>query len=115
MEAVLEPPITLDPDKEYEIVDGIPKFLWHLAPSIAIVVVLPDDTYKKVINQIFDSFDKGVRQVWLMSPEQKTMTVYYSVTKHKILTEHDSLICEELLPGFSCKVGDLFTLPKRRQ
>jgi hypothetical protein len=36
------------------------------------------------------------------------------MTESETLTENNLLTCEELLPGFSCKVGDLFTLPKRQ-
>ncbi len=180
MEAVLEPTITLDSDKEYEIVDGVPEEkaiagarhgrvgarliielghyvvandlgvvygpdtsfkmernerlpdisfvsadripedgdpegIWQIAPDLVVEVISPNDVYEKVMNKVFDYFDEGVKQVWLVSPERHTVTIYYSITDDKILGEHDFLTCEELLPGFSCKVGDLFTLPKRRQ
>ncbi|MBL8204062.1 MAG: Uma2 family endonuclease [Blastocatellia bacterium] len=180
MEAILEPTITLDPDKEYEIVDGVPEekemagarhgrvgarlltFInyhvithdlgvvygpdttfkmernerlpdiafvaaeripeegdpegsWNMAPDLAIEIISPNDVYVKVMNKVFDYFEEGVKQVWLVSPEHHTVTIYYSVTDDKILGEHDFLTCEELLPGFQCKVGDLFTLPKKRQ
>ncbi len=95
--------------------DGDPEGMWHIAPDLAVEVTLPNDTYVKVMNKVYDYLDAGVSQVWLVCPERKTVETYYSVTKHKILTENDLLTCEELLPGFSCKVGDLFTLPKRRQ
>ena len=65
------------------------------------------------MNKVFDYLDAGVQEVWLVAPESKTVTIYYSFTDVKILTEHDVLTCEKLLPGFCCSVGDLFKLPKR--
>ena len=94
---------------------GDPEGIWQIAPDLAVKITLPNDTYMKVMNAVFDYLDEGVKQVWLICPERKTLAIYYSMTKSKTLTENDLLICEELLPGFSCKVGDLFTLPKRRQ
>ena len=114
MAAVLENTITLDPDKEYEIVNGVPKWLWQLSSGITVVVIAPDDTYGKVINQLSDYLNAGADQVWLMSPEDKMIIVHYSMTKFKIFRENDLFTCEELLPGFRCKVGDLFMLPKLR-
>jgi Uma2 family endonuclease len=179
MEAVLEPTIALDPDKEYEIVDGVPEekqmagarhgrvgarliielghyvvrhglgvvygpdttfkmernerlpdiaFVaaeripengdpegsWNLAPDLAVEVISPNDIYTKIMNKVFDYLDEGVKQVWLVYPERKILTIYHSMTESETLTENDTLTCEELLPGFQCKVGDLFTLPKRR-
>ncbi len=95
--------------------DGDPEGMWQIAPDLAVEVISPSDIYTKVMNKVFDYLDEGVKQVWLIYPERKTLTIYYSVTELKTLTENDLLTCEELLPGFSCKVGDLFTLPKRRQ
>ncbi len=179
MEAVLEHAIALDPDKEYEIVDGIPEEkemagarhgrvgtkllarlsmfaeendlgvvygpdttfkmernerlpdisfvsidripedgdpegIWQIAPDLAVEVISPNDIYTKVMNKVFDYLDEGVKQVWLIYPERKLLTIYSSMTESETLTENDLLTCEELLPGFRCKIGDLFTLPKRR-
>ena len=94
--------------------DGDPEGIWHLAPDLAVEVISPNDVYVKVMNKVFDYLDEGVKQVWLVSPEHKTVAIYYSMTEYKVLTENDLLTYEELLPGFSCKVGDLFALPKRR-
>ncbi len=179
MAAVLEEVSTLDPDKEYEIVNGIPeekemagaghgrvgaKLLarlsmfaeendlgvvygpdttfkvgvndrlpdisfvaieripeigdpegqWQLSPNLAVEVVSPTDFHEKVINKVLEYLESGVAQVWLVSPEHKTITIYYSLTAVKVLGENDVLTCQELLPGFSCRISDLFKLPKRR-
>ncbi len=115
MAAVLENTIALDPDKEGEIVNGVPEWLWQLSPGITVVVIAPDDTYEKVMKQLSECLNAGADQVWLMSSEDKMIIVHYSMTKFRMFRENDLFTCEELLPGFRCKVGDLFTLPKRRQ
>ena len=95
--------------------DGDPEGIWQIAPDLAVEVISPNDVYRQVMNKVFDYLDEGVKQVWLIYPERKLLTIYHSLTDSETLTENDTLTCKELLPGFSCKVGDLFTLPKRRQ
>ncbi len=92
--------------------DGDPEGLWDIAPDLAVEIVSPNDIYQKLMNKVFDYLDAGVKEVWLVSPESKTVAIYYSFTDVKILTESDVLTCEKLLPGFSCSVGDLFKLPQ---
>jgi Uma2 family endonuclease len=53
----------------------------------------------------------GVRQVWQVSTKFRTVTVYHSPTRVTILTEDDTLTCEELLPGFQLPLRDIFALP----
>ncbi len=85
---------------------------WHIAPDLAVEVVSPTDDYENVQEKITEYFTFGVRQVWIISPESKTFTVYFSRTEVKILTETDELVGEEILPGFRLKLSDIFTVPK---
>jgi Uma2 family endonuclease len=55
-----------------------------------------------------DYFAAGVREVWLISLRLKTVSIYTSLTQVRILAEHDELRSESLLPGFRCRVGDIF-------
>ena len=93
--------------------EGEPLTAWSIVPDLAVEIVSPNDIYQKLMNKVFDYLDAGVQEVWLVAPESKTVTIYYSFTEVKILTENDVLTCEKLLPGFRCAVGDLFKLPKR--
>lgn len=52
-----------------------------------------------------------MRQVWQVSTKFRTVTVYHSPTRVTILTEDDTLACEELLPGFQLPLRDIFALP----
>lgn len=84
--------------------DGEPENLWTIAPDLAVEVISPNDMWEKVGNY----FAAGVREVWLVSPEQQTITIYHSPTSTTILTAENELTCERLLPGFCCRVGDIF-------
>lgn len=84
---------------------------WHIAPDLAVEVISPTDDYEDVQEKISEYFTFGVRRVWIVSPESKTLTVYFSRTEVKILTENDTLTDEEILPGFKLRLSGMFAVP----
>lgn len=87
---------------------------WQIAPDLAIEIISPTDDYKDVFEKLDEYFVAGVKQVWLVEPERKVLTVYYSQTRTTILTENDELICEAVLPGFWLRLKEIFQMPKPR-
>ncbi len=85
---------------------------WHIAPDLAVEIISPTDDYEDVQEKITEYFTFGVRQVWIISPESKTLTVYFSRTNVRILTETDELISEDILPGFRLNLSEIFQVPK---
>jgi Uma2 family endonuclease len=94
-------------------VEGEPEGIWPMAPDLAVEIISPYDLYEKVISKLEEYLARGVRQVWLISPEHKTITIYASPTHTTILTEADDRVSEELLAGFRCRIADLFRSPSR--
>jgi Uma2 family endonuclease len=88
--------------------EGDPEGIWRIAPDLAVEVVSPNDLWEKVEEKVADYFAAGVREVWVVSLKLRRVYVYHSFTKVSILTEDDQLTSPALLPGFSCRVGDLF-------
>jgi Uma2 family endonuclease len=90
---------------------GEPEGIWPIAPDLAVEIISPYDLYERVISKVEEYFAGGVRQVWLISPEHKTVTIYDSPTRTTILTGTDDLVSEGLLLGFRCRIADLFQSP----
>jgi Uma2 family endonuclease len=88
-----------------------PEGIWPIAPDLAVEIISPYDLYERVISKVEEYFAGGVRQVWLISPEHKTVTIYDSPTRTTILTDTDDLVSEGLLLGFRCRIADLFQSP----
>ncbi len=88
--------------------DGEPLEIWNFAPDLAIEVISPSERHNQVEKKIREYFAAGVVQVWKIVPELKILTVYFSATETKILSEIDTITCEEILPGFSLKLSDIF-------
>ena len=87
---------------------GEPFDIWDFAPDIAIEVISPSERHNEVERKINEYFAAGVRQVWKIIPESKTLTIYFSANETKTINENDELTCEEILPGFRLKLSDIF-------
>ena len=50
----------------------------------------------------------GTRLVWVLEPRSKTVTVYRSERDIALPTFEDTLMGEDVVPGFACPVSQLF-------
>jgi Uma2 family endonuclease len=91
--------------------EGDPIGKWEIAPDLAVEIISPSDSWDKVNRKVAAYFAAGVREVWLVSLDQRTISIYTSPTQARILKEDDELTSEELLPGFHCRVSELFGQP----
>ncbi|HLX61067.1 MAG TPA: Uma2 family endonuclease [Planctomycetota bacterium] len=78
-----------------------------IAPDIAVEVISPNDLVYDVNQKVADYFAAGVKEVWLIDPNLRTISVR-SPGNPRELSEHDILKSERLLPGFELKISDLF-------
>jgi Uma2 family endonuclease len=86
----------------------LPYSYIEIPPDLAVEVVSPGDHYSRVQNKVRQYLRCGARLVWVLDPEDRSVTVYRSQQEGKILGENDTLTGEDVLPGFSCRVADLF-------
>jgi len=91
--------------------EGEPETKWPFPPDLAIEVVSPNDLYEKVYTKALSYLTAGVRQVWIVSPEGQTITIYRSPTNIIAFPPESELTCEDLLPGFRCPLREIFKNP----
>ena len=87
---------------------GIPKNFWELAPDLVVEVLSPGDTYSEVEEKVEQWLAAGVRAVWVVNSKRRSVTVYRSLTDVTRLLEGDELDGGEVVPGFRCKVSEIF-------
>jgi Uma2 family endonuclease len=87
---------------------GETKGYWPGAPDLAVEVLSPDDRVAEVEDKVSEWLAAGSRQVWIVSPKLRTVTIYSSTTEIVILTEKDSLNGGSVVPGFIVAVADIF-------
>lgn len=88
---------------------------WHIPPDLAIEVISPSDIYEDVQEKIIEYFTFGVKQVWIVSPESKTLTIYHSLKKTTIFTKEDEVVCEDILPDFRLHLSEIFQPPTTKK
>lgn len=79
-----------------------------IPPDLAVEVVSPHDLFGEVQRKVGEYLRAGVRLVWVVAPEERTVLVHRPDGTASRLEEEDELSGEAVLPGFSCRVGDLF-------
>ena len=71
-------------------------------------VISPTDRITDIAEKIGEYLMHGVQVVWLVHPDAQTVTVYQSMTEVMTFHATDELHGDPVLPGFSCRVQDLF-------
>lgn len=87
-----------------------PKYTERV-PALVVEVRSPTDRQGKTLRRIEQYHTRGVPLVWLVDPEELTVTVYRPNEFPKVLDEADELTGNGVLPDFRCRVSDFFTLP----
>ena len=89
--------------------DEIPDGYIDLIPDLVVEVVSPNDRRREVREKVEEWLNAGVRLVWVLYPATHTATVYRSLDDIAHLTEGDFLDGEDVVPGFTCRLAELFT------
>ena len=88
-------------------VEDADKF-FPFAPDLAVEVLSPGNRAGEITEKISLYFAAGSRQVWIVNPKRRTVSVYRSPDEVQILGEQDTLDGGDVLPGFSYELAKLF-------
>jgi Uma2 family endonuclease len=88
--------------------DERPKGDVEIAPDLAVEVVSPNDLYELVEEKLNDYYAARVKLVWVVSPESKTVQIRRADGSCAVVRADGELSGEDVIPGFACKVADLF-------
>ncbi len=87
-----------------------PRFL-ELAPDLAVEVLSPTDRPADVRAKVAVYVRLGVREVWVVDPARRTLRIHSRVgrrTSEVLLSEDDLLDGGAVVPGFRCRIAELF-------
>ncbi|MCY3880650.1 MAG: Uma2 family endonuclease [Chloroflexi bacterium] len=79
-----------------------------VAPDLVVEVVSPSDNRREVHDKAHMWLNHGVRLVWVVQPETRTVDVYRSDEAIVTLGEQDALDGLDVLPGFACDMSAVF-------
>jgi Uma2 family endonuclease len=106
-----DPDTVLAPDLAYwsrQHLAELPEGFAEVPPDLAVEVVSPGDSQSYVHRKVLHYLDHGVALVWIVDPKTRTVTVYRSRQDVCILAEAEEIAGGDILPGFSCRVGEFF-------
>jgi Uma2 family endonuclease len=98
------------PDIAYwskERLPAVPLGYIEIAPDMLVEVLSPSNTTKQILAKLAEYFARGVRLVWVIAPEDRTLTVYRRPEEGRLLHESATVTGEDVLHGFTCRVSDL--------
>jgi len=88
--------------------------IWSLSPDLAVEILSEDNTEAEMEQKLADYFGSGTKLAWLVDPATRTVRVYTSPKKAKLLTENDTLDGGKVLPGFSLSIKKWFVRASRK-
>jgi len=77
-------------------------------PDLCVEVLSESNTRRQLNDKIKEYFFTGARMVWVVDPDERSITVYREPDRGSLLKEAATLDGGDVLPGFECKVADLF-------
>src|SRR5262245_53507087 len=80
----------------------------NLAPDLAVEVLSESNTAAEMARKRHDYFAAGVRLVWQIDPDARTVSAYTAPEPPTVLAEADTLDGGAVLPGFALPLRDLF-------
>ncbi len=101
IEQIRRPDISLRTDKQ--IWDGD----YSLA-EFAIEIISPTDNFNRVFDKVDEYFEAGMKVLWHIIPEQKTVQVFYSPRLMTVMTDDEEVSAAPVAPDFKMTVNEIF-------
>jgi Uma2 family endonuclease len=88
--------------------DVVPQVYPNVAADLCVEILSPSNRDQDIAEKVREYLTAGVRVVWVVDPVAHTVTVYRRPDAGQVLEATALLTEEEVLPGFSCRVGEFF-------
>jgi Uma2 family endonuclease len=88
--------------------ERVPEGYIDIAPDIAVEVISPSNSADEIEGKVLDYLAAGVELVWVVYPHAHTVHVRRADGSSQVNRENDQLDAGSVLPGFKCRVRDLF-------
>lgn len=90
--------------------ESAPEGFSETIPNLTVEVMSPGNSALELRRKIRDYFGAGVSQVWVVWPDERTVSIYSGSMIPMELGPDDTLDGGDVLPGFSVRVADLFDI-----
>ena len=90
---------------------GLPRSYYPGAPDPAVEVISPSETVASADEKARQWLAAGARLVWNLRPLTRSVEIYRVNGEIEVLNADEELSGEDVVPGFACRVEELF--PRR--
>ena len=106
-DTVREPDVAFISARRLPLDQDVPGF-FDGPPDLAVEIASPSDSPRQLFDKARMWISFGVPLVWTVDPEARTIDVHQPNQPLIRLSTDDTLDGGQVLPGFTCTVGDLF-------
>jgi Uma2 family endonuclease len=78
-------------------------------PNLVVEIIGKGQGWRQMVEKTGEYFRMGVDRVWVIDPKTRRVHIFRPDAEPMILGTEDALTDEGILPGFSCRVTELFT------
>ena len=106
-----DPDTVLAPDIGFirrERLGSLPSGYLEMSPDLAVEVISTTKTKSKVEKKTTQWLSFGVRSVWLVNCQNRTVEVVSANGSKKQFSESDELVDENVVPGFRVSISEIF-------
>ena len=108
-----DPDTVREPDIAFTLAERLPPggpaaSYAEVVPDLVVEIVSPNDRPGEVAEKTAMWLSFGVRLVWLVRPDSRTIEVHRAGGQMETLGEGDALDGLDVLPGFSCDLTAVF-------
>lgn len=79
-----------------------------VVPDLVVEVLSPHDFFARFQRKLLHYLHHKVRLIWVLMPEDRSVSVYRPGCEPVLLSNSDELTGDDVLPGFRCRVNELF-------
>jgi Uma2 family endonuclease len=85
-----------------------PVTFGEIVPDLAVEVLSPGDSPRRVMQKIGEFLECRVPLVWVVEPVTQIVTEYRSLSQIRQYMAQETISAEAILPGFTCLVSRFF-------
>jgi len=80
------------------------------APDVVVEVIGDGQSFSELARKALEYLSAGAKMVWVLDPDPQTLVLFVPLNQVQILGRDEILDGGDVLPGFSCKVAELFEI-----
>ena len=108
-DTVREPDIAYFSGEKMPLEEDVPGYT-EVVPDLVVEIASPNDSLRSLKDKAMIWLNFGVPLVWVGHPNRREVEVYSAGSSVVTLTENDTLDGGNVLPGFSCRVSEVFDI-----